>query len=152
MRTSRTDTPTGAVLTLSGEVATTDTRQLGAELVDAFDAGGQDLFLDAHGVTGFEDEALAALVVGRARAKAGQHRLVILDVEDGPVAQSLRRTGLLFRFPVFADSGAAAAGLSADRAAVALRAGVFGRTSPDLPAPSTPRTGPPAARAGMETS
>lgn len=71
------------------------------------------------------------LVAARARAKAHRRRLVLVDDEAGLVTRTLHRTGLIHRFPVYADVGAASAGLSADRAARARLSTGFSR----LPAP-----------------
>lgn len=130
MHISRTDTPTEAVLAVTGDVSAGDTRRLRTQMFDVLHEGEHDLLLDARNVTAFDDAAFAAFVAGRSEAKARQHRLVVLDAADGVVARSLHRTGLIFRFPVYRDSAAATAGLAADRNAVALRSGAFGAPQP----------------------
>ena len=135
MHTSRTDTPTEAVLAVTGDVSASDTLQLRTRMFDVLHDGEHDLFLDARNVTAFDDAAFAAFVAGRSEAKFRQRRLVVLDAADGVVARSLRRTGLIFRFPVFRDTAAATAALASDRSTVALRSGAFGgpQTSPAGP-------------------
>jgi anti-anti-sigma regulatory factor len=135
MHISRADTATDAVLAVTGEVGPGDVQRLRTGLVDALDDGQRDLLLDARAVTGFDDAAFAAFVIGRSRAKSRQHRLVVLDAADGVVARGLRRTGLIFHFPVYPDSTAAELGLAADRDAVSLRSGGFGEL---LPIPAQP--------------
>lgn len=140
MRASRSDTATQTLLALSGEVGGSDVDRLRHLLVDALDDGERDLLVDAHAVTAFDDAALAALVSGRSRAKARRHRMVVLDGFDGALARSLSRTGLNNRMPVYADASAAERGLSADRAAVALRSGAFGGPREGGPALAPPDT------------
>jgi anti-anti-sigma regulatory factor len=130
MHTSRTDTSTDAVLAVTGVVSAGDTPRLRTQLFDALHNGERDLLLDARSVTAFDDEAFSALVAARSEAKFRQHRLVVLDAADGVLARSLRRTGLIFRFPVYRDSAAAAAAMATDRSAVALRSGAFGEPEP----------------------
>ncbi|WP_165400122.1 STAS domain-containing protein [Motilibacter rhizosphaerae] len=126
MDTTHEDFGTDSIITLRGAVTPTDTRPLRRALVSALDGGSGDLLLDARAVTGFDDQALAALVAARTHGKSRQQRLVVLDVEGGPLATLLRRTGLIFPLPVYADRDDAEAGLAADRQTVALRSGAFG--------------------------
>ncbi|MFN8074680.1 MAG: STAS domain-containing protein [Kineosporiaceae bacterium] len=121
MDTTRTDTLDTTVITLSGHVGRLDVAQLRAELVGALDDGEHDVFLDARGLGSFDDLASAALVGARSRAKARRRRLVVLDAADGVLATSLRRTGLLFKLPFYADAEAAASGIGAEREAVRRR-------------------------------
>jgi len=106
--------------------------------VDTLDDGKRDLLVDR--IIMFDDAALAALVSGRSRAKAGQHRIVVLDASDGVLAR-LTRTGMVYRLPVYPDAAAAEQALSTDRAAAALRSGAFGDHREADPAPAPPAAG-----------
>lgn len=117
MNISREDTKTERVLALTGNVGPGQVGQLRAELLAALEDGQSDVLIDARQVDSFDDQAFAAFVTGRSRAKFRRRRLVVIDDEAGVVARSLRRTGLVFRFPVYADPVAAAEGLLADAAA-----------------------------------
>jgi hypothetical protein len=130
LRSFRSDTPTTTTIRLTGEVAAADVRRLRSEFSDALHDGRRDLLVDMHHVTAFADNASAALVGGRAQAKFRKRRLVVLDTEDGATAASLRRTGLIFNIPVYADQRAADEAIEAVRAALRHRLRGFG-----LPAP-----------------
>jgi hypothetical protein len=126
LRSFRSDSPTTTTITLTGEVAAADVRRLRSEFIDALRDGRRDLLVDVHQVTAFADNASAALVGGRAEATFRRHRLVVLDAEDGPTAASLRRTGLIFNIPVYADQRAADEAIEAVRAALRHRLRGFG--------------------------
>src|SRR3954471_7947792 len=129
MELHRNDTQTEHILTASGTIGMAELPELRTRLLEAIGAGGLDfdLLLDARQVSVFDDAALPALTAGRSRAKHLRRRLLVLDGEGGAVSASLRRTGLLFRFPVYADASAAREGLAAERAAAAAHS--FGRTA-----------------------
>lgn len=115
MELQRNDTRTEHVLTASGSIGGAELPELRARLLEAIEGGEFDLLLDARQVSAFDDAALPALTAGRSRAKYLRRRLVVLDGEGGAVSTSLRRSGLSFRFPVYADADAAERGLAADR-------------------------------------
>jgi hypothetical protein len=142
LRSSRSDTPTTTTITLTGQVAAADVGRLRSEFIDALHDGRRDLLVDMHQVTAFADNASAALVGGRAEAKFRRRRLVVLDAEDGAAAASLRRTGLIFNIPVYADQRAADEAIEAVRAALRHRLRGFGRPAP---------RGADAAREGLAT-
>jgi hypothetical protein len=107
--------PGGTVLELNGDFGPAETPALRARLISAVDHADGDLYVDAHGVTGFSDEAMAAFTGARSRAKMHRTRLVVLDGPDGVLAASLRRTGRHFRFPIYPDASSAATALGAER-------------------------------------
>jgi anti-sigma B factor antagonist len=115
MDSSRADTDTERVLAVAGDVGAPDAKRLRTDLFRALDDGESDVLLDISNVTAFDDAVFAVLVAARSRAKARRRRIVLVDDEAGLVTRSLHRTGLMHRFPVYADVGAATAGLSADR-------------------------------------
>ena len=121
MQLHRNDNPTEHVLTAHGVIGAAELAELRAGLVEGFDGGESDLLLDAREVTAFDDAALPALTAARSRAKFIRRHLVVLDRDDGALSASLRRSGLLFRFPVYADAAAAHEGLAAGRAALDAR-------------------------------
>ena len=121
MQLHRNDNETEHVLTASGVIGAAELPELRDRLVEAFAGGETDVLLDAHEVSAFDDAALPALTAARSRAKFIRRHLVVLDGEDGAVRASLRRSGLLFRFPVYADAAAAHEGLAADRAELDAR-------------------------------
>jgi hypothetical protein len=92
------------VLTASGTIGVAELPELRTRLPRGDDGGDFDLLLDARQVSAFDDVALPALTAGRSRAKYVRRHLVVLDGEGGPVSASLRRSGLRFRFPVYADA------------------------------------------------
>lgn len=124
MDSSRVDHALTTVITLAGEVRADDVPRLRAALTDALEDGERDVFLDARALQSFADAATPALVGGLSRAKARRHRLVVVDAADGALATSLRRTGLLFKLPVYADAEAAQAGVGEVREAVRRRSRV----------------------------
>jgi anti-anti-sigma regulatory factor len=136
MELHRNDNQTEHVLTASGTIGVAELPELRTRLLEAIGSGGLDfdLLLDARQVSAFDDAALPALTAGRSRAKHLRRHLVVLDGEEGAVSASLRRSGLLFRFPVYADASAAREGLAAQRADLAAHA--FGR--PAVPEPPQP--------------
>lgn len=108
------------IVVVEGAVGAGEVPELLAQLLRAVqDDGGRDVLLDVRGVPSFVDEALAALTAGRSRAKSLRHRIVVLDERDGATSKSLRRSGQIFRFPVYPDVGTASAALAADRASLA---------------------------------
>src|SRR4051794_21246374 len=127
MQLHRNDNETEHVLTASGDIGAAELPELRAGLVEGFDGGYSDLLFDGREVTAFDDAALPALTAARSRGKFIRRHLVVLDGDDGAVTASLRRSGLLFRFPVYADAAAAHEGLAADRAEPAARG--LGRTA-----------------------
>jgi anti-anti-sigma regulatory factor len=131
MELHRNDNQTEHVLTASGTIGASDLPELRTRLLQAIDDGDSDLLLDARQVSSFHDATLPALTAGRSRAKHLRHRLVVLDSEGGAVTASLRRSGLLFRFPVYADASAARDGLAGDRADLAAHS--FGRRTASEP-------------------
>jgi anti-anti-sigma regulatory factor len=106
---------------MSGEVTAADIPALEARLAEALSSEDRDLLIDARRVTTFDDAALVAFTTARSNAKFHHHRIVALDRQGGALTASLRRTGLIFRFPVFPDADKATAALSADRAALAKK-------------------------------
>jgi anti-anti-sigma regulatory factor len=122
MELHRNDNPTEHVLTASGVIGAAEQPELRARLLEAIGGGDADVLLDARHVSTFDDAALPALTVGRSRAKHVRRRLVILDAEGGALSASLRRSGLRFRFPVYADVSSAEDGLKAERADLAAHA------------------------------
>jgi anti-anti-sigma regulatory factor len=120
MELRRNDNQTEHVLTASGTIGAAELPELRTRLLEAID-GDDDLLLDARQVSAFDDAALPALTAARSRAKHLRRRLVVLDAPSGAVNASLRRSGLLFRFPVYPDASAARDGLAADRADLAAR-------------------------------
>jgi anti-anti-sigma regulatory factor len=133
MELHRNDNQTEHVLTASGTIGVADLPELRTRLLEAI---GQreldfDLLLDARQVSAFDDAALPALTAGRSRAKYLRRHLVVLDSDGGAVSNSLRRSGLRFRFPVYADADAAREGLVADRTALAAHS--FGRATVSEP-------------------
>jgi len=133
MELHRNDNPTEHVLTASGTIGVAELPQLRTRLLEAIGRGGLafDLLLDARQVTAFDDGALPALTAGRSRAKYVRRHLVVLDGEGGALSASLRRSGLRFRFPVYADASAAHEGLAAQRADLAAHD--FGRLAASQP-------------------
>jgi anti-anti-sigma regulatory factor len=127
----RNDNQTEHVLTASGTIGIAELPELRTRLLEAIDGGDFDLLLDARQVSAFDDAALPALTAGRSRAKYLRRHIVVLDGEGGAVSASLRRSGLRFRFPVYADASAAREGLVAQRADLAARS--FGRTAASEP-------------------
>jgi anti-anti-sigma regulatory factor len=119
MELHRNDNQTEHVLTATGTIGVSDLPQLRTRLLEAMDGGDVDLLLDARQVSAFDDAALPALTAGRSRAKYVRRHLVVLDGDGGAVTASLRRSGLLFRFPVYPDASAAREGLAAQRADLA---------------------------------
>jgi anti-anti-sigma regulatory factor len=120
MELRRNDNQTEHVLTASGTIGAAEVPELRTRLLEAID-GDDDLLLDARQVSAFDDAALPALTAARSRAKHLRRRLVVLDAPSGAVTASLRRSGLLFRFPVYPDASAGRDGLAADRADLAAR-------------------------------
>ena len=120
MELRRNDNQTEHVLSASGTIGAAELPELRIRLLEAID-GDDDLLLDARQVSAFDDAALPALTAARSRAKHLRRRLVVLDAPSGAVNASLRRSGLLFRFPVYPDASAARDGLAADRADLAAR-------------------------------
>jgi anti-anti-sigma regulatory factor len=120
MELRRNDNQTEHVLSASGTIGAAELPELRTRLLEAID-GDDDLLLDARQVSAFDDAALPALTAARSRAKHLRRRLVVLDAPSGAVNASLRRSGLLFRFPVYPDASAARDGLAADRADLAAR-------------------------------
>jgi anti-anti-sigma regulatory factor len=118
MELRRNDNQTEHVLTATGTIGAAELPELRTRLLQAID-GDDDLLLDARQVSAFDDAALPALTAGRSRAKHLRRRLVVLDGDGGAVTASLRRSGLLFRFPVYPDASAAWEGLAAQRADLA---------------------------------
>jgi anti-anti-sigma regulatory factor len=106
---------------LSGNVTGADIPELRVRLAEALSGGQHDLMFDARRVTTFDDAALTALTAARSKAKSQHHRIVALDRDEGALTMSLRRTGLIFRFPVYRDATTAAAALTADRAELAAK-------------------------------
>jgi anti-anti-sigma regulatory factor len=131
MELHRNDNQTEHVLTASGTIGVTELPELRTRLLEAIDGGDFDLLLDARQVSAFDDAALPALTAGRSRAKYLRRRIVVLDGEGGAVSASLRRSGLRFRFPVYADASAAQKGLAAERADLAAHS--FGWTAVSQP-------------------
>jgi len=133
MELHRNDNQTEHVLTASGAIGVAELPELRTRLLEAIGRGGLDfdLLLDARQVSAFDDAALPALTAGRSRAKYARRPLVILDGEGGAVSASLRRSGLRFRFPVYADASAAHQGLAAERAHLAAHS--FGRMAVSEP-------------------
>ena len=127
MELHRNDNQSEHVLTASGNIGVAELPELRTRLLEAIDGGGFDLLLDARQVSAFDDAALPALTAGRSRAKYLRRHLVVLDGDGGAVTASLRRSGLLFRFPVYPDASAARDGLAAQRADLASHN--FGRTT-----------------------
>jgi anti-anti-sigma regulatory factor len=123
----RNDNQTEHVLTASGTIGVAELPELRTRLLEAIDGGDFDLLLDARQVSAFDDAALPALTAGRSRAKYLRRRIVVLDGEGGAVSASLRRSGLRFRFPVYADAPAAKEGLAAERNDLAAHS--FGSTA-----------------------
>ncbi len=137
MQLHRNDNETEHVLTASGVIGAAELPELRDRLVEAFAGGETDVLLDAHEVSAFDDAALPALTAARSRAKFIRRHLVVLDGEDGAVRASLRRSGLRFRFPVYADAAAAHEGLAADRAELDARG--LGRAAASQGRPGRPR-------------
>jgi anti-anti-sigma regulatory factor len=131
MELHRNDNQTEHVLTASGTIRVAELPELRTRLLEAIDGGEFDLLLDARQVSAFDDGALPALTAGRSRAKYLRRRIVVLDGEGGAVSASLRRSGLRFRFPVYADASAAREGLAAQRAERAAHS--FGWTAVSEP-------------------
>jgi anti-anti-sigma regulatory factor len=105
------------VLTVSGVVDDTETPELQTQLLDVLEHADGDIVMDACHVEAIGDPALVALTAARSRAKHLRHRVVVVDRPDGAMTAALRRTGLLFRFPVFAELADADEGLQADKTA-----------------------------------
>jgi len=113
------------VLEVSGPVTPADTDHLRGWCYHALtEPSGGDLVVDVRAVTSFDDAAMAALSSGRLRARHLARHLVLVDAVDGPLATSLRRTGLAFRFPRYDTPELAAQALASERTA---------RASHDLP-------------------
>ena len=122
MRSRSSASRTERVLTVSGPVGSAQASELRLRLLEEVGhGGGCDVILDTRQVSSFDDAALVALTAGRSRAKFLHHRIVLVDGQDGSTVRSLRRSGHIFRFPVYADAAAAGEGLSADRSALAAR-------------------------------
>jgi anti-anti-sigma regulatory factor len=119
MELHRNDNLTERVLTASGAIGVAELPELRARLLEAIGGGDFDLLLDARQVSAFDDAALPALTAGRSRARYLRRHLVVLDGEGGAVSASLLRSGLRFRFPVYADASAAHENLAAERADLA---------------------------------
>jgi len=119
MELHRNDNPTEHVLTASGVIGAAELPELRAGLLEAIGGDGVDVLLDARQVSAFDDAALPALTAARSRAKYVGRRIVVVDGDGGAVSASLRRSGLRFRFPVYADVSAAQDGLSSERADLA---------------------------------
>jgi anti-anti-sigma regulatory factor len=121
MKLHRNDNQTEHVLTASGTIGAEQLPELRTRLLEAIGRGGLafDLLLDARQVSAFDDAALPALTAARSRAKYVGRRIVVVDGDGGAVSASLRRSGLRFRFPVYADVSAAQDGLSSERADLA---------------------------------
>jgi anti-anti-sigma regulatory factor len=119
MELHRNDNQTEHVLTASGVIGAAELPELRAVLLEAIGGGGVDVLLDARQVSAFDDAALPALTAARSRAKYVGRRIVVVDGDGGAVSASLRRSGLRFRFPVYADVSAAQDGLSSERADLA---------------------------------
>ena len=119
MQLHRNDNQTEHVLTASGTIGAAELPELRTRLLEAIDDGDFDLLLDARQVSAFDDAALPALTAARSRAKYVGRRIVVVDGDGGAVSASLRRSGLRFRFPVYADVSAAQDGLSSERADLA---------------------------------
>ena len=115
MQIHRTDDATEHIVTVEGSVSAAQAEELRVHLFEALSRSDTDVVLDAREATAFDDAALTALTAARSRARFHQHRIVVVDREGGPLSASLHRTGLLFRFLVYPDPAAAAAGLQADR-------------------------------------
>jgi anti-anti-sigma regulatory factor len=115
-------TPQGEhVFEMAGDVTFADIPALRTRLDEALAGGEHDLLLDGRQLTAIDDSALAAFTTARSKAKSQHHRVVALDREGGALNAALRRTGLIFRFPVYPDVATAAAALSADRAGLAAK-------------------------------
>ena len=106
---------------MTGEVTERDVPALQARLAEALSSADRDLLVDARRVTAFDDAALVAFTSARSSAKFHHHRIVAVDRQDGALTASLRRTGLIFRFPVYPDLDTATAALSADRTTLAKK-------------------------------
>lgn len=102
--------PDERTLVVEGAISGADVAGLRSSIIAAL-GDGHDIVLDVRGVTSFDDAATPALTAARSRAKHLKHRIVVLDGEDGPTTRSLRRSGHIFRFPVFTDGSAALAAL-----------------------------------------
>jgi hypothetical protein len=103
------------VLRLDDSYDAEQSSALRLRLVAAVEGAAGDLYLDAHGVTAFPDEALATLTAARSRAKVHRTRIAVLDDDQGVVALGLRRTGRHFRFPLYPDAAAADLALATER-------------------------------------
>jgi anti-anti-sigma regulatory factor len=121
MELHRNDNQTERVLTATGTIGAAELPELRTRLLEALDGSDADLLLDARQVSAFDDAALPALTAARSRAKHLRRHLVVLEAPGGAVNASLRRSGLLFRFPVYADASTARDGLAAQRADLAAR-------------------------------
>jgi anti-anti-sigma regulatory factor len=106
-----------AVITLSGDITLADLDPLRTALVVAVDttAADEDLLVDAHEVTAFDDDCLPAFVAARSRAKWNRRSLAVLADVGSPVEASLRRTGHLSRIPVYDDEASARAVFERER-------------------------------------
>lgn len=105
------------VLAVSGTIGASETPELQTRLLDALEVADGDVVMDTRHVDAIDDLALVALTAARSRAKHLRRRVVLVDRPDGAVTAALRRTGLSFRFPVYAEPAAAEEGLHRDRAA-----------------------------------
>jgi anti-anti-sigma regulatory factor len=124
------DYPDPTVLELAGPFGAEQASALQLKLIDAVGQAPGDLYLDVHGVTAFDDDALNTLTAARSRAKSHRTRIAVLDDPEGVVASGLRRTGRHFRFPIYPDAAAATTAMSAEREARDVR-------SLGLPSPSS---------------
>lgn len=117
MRTSRSRSGGLSVVTVSGVIDDNDADELRTQFLEALENADGDIVMDAGHVDSIGDAALVALTAARSRAKSLRHRVVVVDGSHGAVTAALRRTGLRYRFPVYADLAAAGEGLEADKAA-----------------------------------
>jgi anti-anti-sigma factor len=117
MRTSRSRSGGLSVVSVFGTIDDDDADELRTQLLDALENSDGDVVMDAGQVDAIGDPGLVALTAARSRAKFLRHRVVLVDGPDGAVTAALRRTGLRYRFPVYADLAAAGEGLEADKEA-----------------------------------
>ncbi len=107
------------VLTVEGAVGPAQMTQLRAALQSELvrEVGG-DVILDVRRVGSFDDEVLMVLTAGRTLGKSRRRRIVVVDDAGGATCRSLRRSGQIFRFPVYPDVDAASAALVVERRAL----------------------------------
>lgn len=108
---------TASLLTVTGPVDAVDVPQLRDRMLSAVDQDDGDVLLDMRGVTRVDELLMTALTAVRSRAKYLRRRIAVIDEADGVTLASLRRLGMQFRIPVFADPASATTGLAEDRAA-----------------------------------